>query len=186
MQNTRIAFPPSVPFTFFLLGAFVALRIFGFCNTSRARMLFLRRSAANVLLALRFFTSGMHSGLIEHVPSNSNGKPCMILILFSRSRFYNAMSLPPKPEQPFFYSRRLCWHENELPALEVSRKSILSFPPSLPFTFFVVPAFVAVHNLDFFNDSEDADEGIEPRGAGTVTKPFFIQSLTNPCLGATK
>ena len=102
LQNTEIAFSPSVPFTFFLLGAFVALRIFGFCNTSRARMFFLRMPDADVLLALRFFTSSMHSELIENVSSNSNGKPRAIFILFSRTRFYNAMSLPPKPEQRFF------------------------------------------------------------------------------------
>ena len=36
----------------------------------------------------------------------------------------------------FFRLRRLCWHKNELPALEVSRTSILLFPPSLPLTLF--------------------------------------------------
>ena len=152
MQNTKIVFPPSVPFTFFLLGAFVALRTFGFCNTSRARMFVLRISAANVLLAHRFFTSGMHSGLIEHVPSNSNGKPCMILILFSRSRFYNAMSLPPKPEQPFFFIRDDCaGTKMSFPRWRCRKTQFCRSRPRCRSHFFVVPAFVAVHNLGFFN-----------------------------------
>ena len=92
------------PVHFFLwLGALGARHIFGFCNTSRARMLIFRMSDANVLLAFGFFTSSMHSELIEHVSSNSNGKPRAILILFSRTRFYNAMSLPSKPQQRFLF-----------------------------------------------------------------------------------
>ena len=56
---------------------------------------------------------------------------------FSRARDFTTQCLcHPSQSNLFFHSRRLCWHENELPALEVSRKSILSFPPSLPFTFF--------------------------------------------------
>ena len=53
----------------------------------------------------------------------------------------------------FFHSRRLCWHENELPALEVSRKSILSFPPSLPFTFFCCSRPRCRSQFCFFNPS---------------------------------
>ena len=131
-----MAFPPSVSFTFSVLGALGARHNFGVCNTSRVRMLVLRMTVANVLLALRFFTSSMHSELVENVSSNSNGKPRTILMFFSRTRFYSAMSLPPKPQPLFFRLRRLCWYKNKLPALEVSRTSILLFPPSLPFTLF--------------------------------------------------
>ena len=117
-------------------------------------MSFLRMSAANVLLALRFFTSGMHSGLIEHVPSNSNGKPCMILILFSRSRFYNAMSLPPKPEQPFFFIRDDCaGTKMSFPRWRCRENQFCRSRPRCRSHFFVVPALVAVHNLGFFNPS---------------------------------
>ena len=121
-SNARIHFSDILPFSprgcretqkwrsrppcrslFFVLGALGARHNFGFCNTSRVIMLVLRMPVANVLLALRFFTSSMHSELVEHVSSNSNGKPRTILMLFSRTRFYSAMSLPPKPQPPFFF-----------------------------------------------------------------------------------
>jgi hypothetical protein len=43
-----------------MLGALGARHIFKVCNPSRARMPFLQMLVANVLLAFRFFTSGIH------------------------------------------------------------------------------------------------------------------------------
>ena len=134
---------------FFVLGALGARHNFGFCNTSRVQMLVLRMPVANVLLALRFFTSSMHSELVENMSSNSNGEPRTILMLFSRTRFYSAMSLPPKPQPPFFSfativlaqkrASRVRGVENinfVVPAL-VAAHIFLLLPPSLPFTILV-------------------------------------------------
>ena len=139
---------------FFVRGALGARHIFGFCNTSRVRMLVLRVPVGKVLLAFRFFTSSMHSELIEHVSSNSNGEPRTILTLFLRTRFYNAMSLPPTPQQHFFFVRDDCggtkmsfsrWRCRES-QLCCSRLRCRSH-------FFVAPALVAVHIFCFLNPS---------------------------------
>ena len=90
---------------FFVLGAFGAGRIFEFCNTSNARVLFLHVLAAHVLLAFGFFTSSTYWELLENTLANSINKPRTILMLFARTRFSRAMSLPPKPQQHFFSIR---------------------------------------------------------------------------------
>ena len=90
---------------FFVLAAFGARHISEVCNPSRARMRFLRMLVVNVLLASRFCTSGIDLQLLDDAPANSNGKPRMILTIFTRTRFRNAMSLPPKRQQPFFFNR---------------------------------------------------------------------------------
>jgi len=90
---------------FFVLGAFGARHISELCNPSRARMRFLRMLVVNVLLASRFFTSGIDLQLLDYALANSHGKPRMILTLFTRTRIRNAMSLPPKRQQPFFFNR---------------------------------------------------------------------------------
>ena len=104
LQNTKIAFSPSAPFIFFVLGALGAHHIFEVCNPSRARMRFLRMFVVNVLLGLRFFTSGIDLQLVEYALAISNGKPRMILTVFTCTRFCNAMLLPPKRQQPFFFN----------------------------------------------------------------------------------
>ena len=120
----------------FVLGAFGAHHIFEVCNPSRARMRFLRMFVVNVLLALRFFTSGIDLQLVEYALAISNGKPRMILTVFTCTRFCNAMLLPPKRQQLVFQPRRFWQTKNALPALEVSRNSGFSFQPSVPCTFF--------------------------------------------------
>ena len=90
---------------FLVLGVFGARRIFKFCNTSNARMLFLHVLAAHVLLAFGFFTSSTYGELLENALANSINKPRTILILFARTRFSRAMSLPPKPQQHYFFIR---------------------------------------------------------------------------------
>ena len=122
---------------FFVLGAFGARHISELCNPSRARMRFLRMLVVNVLLASRFFTSGINLQLLDYALANSHGKPRMILTLFTRTRIRNAMSLPPKRQQPFFFQPQRFWQtRNALPALEVSRILIFSFSPWVPCTFF--------------------------------------------------
>ena len=88
-----------------MLGAFGARHISEICNPSRARMRFLRMLVVNVLLAFRFFTSGIDLQLLDYALANSHGKARMILTLFTRTRIRNAMSLPPKRQQPFFFNR---------------------------------------------------------------------------------
>ena len=88
-----------------MLGALGVPQLFEFCNPSSARMLFLRMLVVNVLLALRFFTSGIDLQLVEYALAISNGKPRMILTVFTRTRFCSAMLLPPKRQQPFFFNR---------------------------------------------------------------------------------
>ena len=90
---------------FFVLGAFGARHISELCNPSRARTRFLRMLVVNVMLASRFFTSGINLQLLDYALANSHGKPRMILTLVTRTRFRNAMSLPPKRQQPFFFNR---------------------------------------------------------------------------------
>ena len=85
-----------------MLGALGARRISEVCNPSRARMRFLRMLAVNVLLASRFFTFGIDLQLLNYALAKSNGKPRMILTIFTSMRFRNAMSLPPKRQQHFF------------------------------------------------------------------------------------
>ena len=96
---------------FFVLGAFGARHISELCNPSRARMRFLRMLVVNVLLASRFFTSGIDLQLLDYALANSHGKPRMILTLFTRTRIRNAMSLPPKRQQPFFSTATLLANE---------------------------------------------------------------------------
>ena len=62
----------------------------------------------NVLLALRFFNSAIDLQLVEYALAFLNHKPYTILIIFSRMRFYNATSLPPKPQQQLFFIRDHC------------------------------------------------------------------------------
>ena len=172
-SNARIHFSDILPFSprgccesqkwrshprrrslFFVLGAFGARHIFGFCNTSPVRRLVLHMSVANVLLALRFFISSMHSGLIEHVSSNSNGQPRMILILFSRARFYNAMSLPPTSQQHFFLVCNDCVSAKmSFPRWRCREHQFCRSRPRCRSHFFVVPALVAVHEFGFHNPS---------------------------------
>ena len=98
---------------FFVRGALGAHHIFEVCNPSRARMRFLRMFVVNVLLALRFFTSGIDLQLVEYALAISNGKPRMILTVFTCTRLCNAMLLPPKRQQPFF-SNRHAFGEREM------------------------------------------------------------------------
>ena len=79
-----------------MLGALGARHISEVCNPSRARMRFLRMLVVNVLLASRLFTSDIDLQLFDYALAISNGKPRMILTVFTRTRFRNAMSLPPK------------------------------------------------------------------------------------------
>ena len=88
-----------------MLGAFGARHISEICNPSRARIRFLRMLVVNVLLASKFFTSGIDLQLLDYALANSHGKPRMILTLFTRTRIRNAMSLPPKRQQLFFFNR---------------------------------------------------------------------------------
>ena len=101
-QN-KFAFSPSVPLSFFVLSAFGARYAFDICNPSRVRIKFLCMLVLNVLLALRFFTSGIVSQLVDYALANCNNKLHMILTIFLRTRFYNAMSLPPKPQHYFLF-----------------------------------------------------------------------------------
>ena len=133
-QNTQIAFSPSVAFTFFVLAAFGARHMFCFCNTSRMRRSFLHMLVANVLLALRFFTSGIDLQLVEYALAISNGKPRMILTVFTCTRFCNAMLLPPKRQQHFFSTASLL--ANQKRASRARGVEKLGF---------LVPALGAVH-----------------------------------------
>ena len=96
---------PRCRLLLFVLGALGARHISEICNPSRARMRFLRMLVVNVLLASRFFTSGIDLQLLDYALATSNGKPRMILSVFTRTRFRNAMSLPPKRQQPYFFNR---------------------------------------------------------------------------------
>ena len=93
--------PPCRSF-FFVRGALGARRIFEFYNPSRVRMRFLHMLVVNVLLASRFFTSGIDLQLAEYALAISNSKPRTILTVFAHTRFHNTMSLPPTPQQHFF------------------------------------------------------------------------------------
>ena len=136
----------------FVLGALGARHNVEVCNISYVRMQCLRMLVVNVLLALRFFTYSIDLQLVEYAPAISNNKPQTCLILFLRTRFYNAMSLPPKPQQQFVFIRDDCvgtrmsfprWRCREIKCF-CSRLCFLS-------QFVVVPALFPVHSFGFFN-----------------------------------
>ena len=86
---------------FVVRGALGARHILQICNPSRAGIQFLHMLAVNVLLALRFFTSGINLQLIEYALAICNGKHHTILTAFTRARICDAMSLPPQRQQHF-------------------------------------------------------------------------------------
>ena len=109
---------------------------------------------ANVLLALGFFISSMHSGLIEHVSSNSNGQPRMIFIFCSPARFCNAMFPPPTSQQHFFLvcnDRAVA--KMSFPRWRCREHQFCRPRPRCRSFIFVAPALVAVYKSGFHNPS---------------------------------
>ena len=139
---------------FLVLGAFGARRIFEFCNTSNARMLFLHVFAAHVLLAFRFFTSSTYWKLLEHALANSRSKPRTILILFARTRFSSAMSLPPKRQQHYFSIREdIARIETSFPRWRCRRTRFSRSRLCCRSHVFVALVLVGVHAFWFLNPS---------------------------------
>lgn len=145
--------PPSREL-FFVLAALGARHVFCCCNTSRTRIPILHMLFANVLLASRFFTSGVYWERIKNACANSNKKHYIILILFTRARFCNAMSLPPRPQQWFLFTHGVFDAAKiRFSHWRCRRTQFCYSRPRCRSHFFVAPALVAVHNFAFVNPS---------------------------------